>query len=93
MRTRQSRGDTRRGTTGNDHIERTIVKYPSLSLCPSHNRPLTAAATRRGAGKFGFHEIWHIFVLVAAGLHWLMMWYYVAPTPLTAGASPPLTAA
>ena len=28
-------------------------------------------------GKFGFHEIWHILVLVAAGLHWLMYYLYV----------------
>ena len=30
-------------------------------------------------GKFGFHEIWHVFVLVAAALHWLMMFCYVSP--------------
>jgi hemolysin III len=28
-------------------------------------------------GKFGFHELWHIFVLVGAFLHWLMMYWYV----------------
>jgi hemolysin III len=28
-------------------------------------------------GKFGFHEVWHIFVLIAAFLHWYMMYAYV----------------
>jgi hemolysin III len=30
-------------------------------------------------GKFGFHELWHCFVLAGAGLHWLMMFYFVLP--------------
>lgn len=30
-------------------------------------------------GKFGFHEIWHIFVLVGVFLHWLMLYLYVLP--------------
>lgn len=30
-------------------------------------------------GRFGFHEIWHIFVLLGAGAHWLMMMLYVLP--------------
>jgi hemolysin III len=30
-------------------------------------------------GKFGFHEIWHLLVLVAAGLHFLLMYWYVLP--------------
>lgn len=30
-------------------------------------------------GKFGFHEIWHVFVLLGAGSHWLMMLLYVLP--------------
>lgn len=28
-------------------------------------------------GKFGFHEIWHVFVLLGAFTHWLMMYIYV----------------
>jgi len=30
-------------------------------------------------GKFGFHEIWHLFVLVAALVHYLFMFYIVLP--------------
>jgi hemolysin III len=30
-------------------------------------------------GKFGFHEIWHIFVLAGALAHYLMMYLYVRP--------------
>jgi hemolysin III len=30
-------------------------------------------------GRFGFHEIWHIFVVLGAGTHWLMMWIFVLP--------------
>jgi hemolysin III len=28
-------------------------------------------------GKFGFHEIWHIFVLLGALSHFLLIWFYV----------------
>ena len=30
-------------------------------------------------GKFGFHELWHLFVIMAAATHWLMMFLYVLP--------------
>ena len=30
-------------------------------------------------GIFGFHELWHLLVLVAAGLHYLMVYFYVLP--------------
>jgi len=30
-------------------------------------------------GIFGFHEIWHLFVMVAAACHWCMMYFYVLP--------------
>lgn len=30
-------------------------------------------------GKFGFHEIWHLFVLSAAALHFLFMYFIVLP--------------
>jgi hemolysin III len=30
-------------------------------------------------GKFGFHEIWHLFVLTGAVLHYLFMYYIVLP--------------
>uniref|UniRef100_A0A6U1CTS6 Hemolysin III n=1 Tax=Rhizochromulina marina TaxID=1034831 RepID=A0A6U1CTS6_9STRA len=30
-------------------------------------------------GKFGFHEIWHIFVILGAALHWCLMFLYVLP--------------
>mmetsp|Transcript_2399 Transcript_2399/g.5442 ORF Transcript_2399/g.5442 Transcript_2399/m.5442 type:complete len:290 (-) Transcript_2399:404-1273(-) len=30
-------------------------------------------------GRFGFHEIWHLFVLLGALTHWLCMWFYVEP--------------
>jgi hemolysin III len=30
-------------------------------------------------GVFGFHEIWHVLVVVAALLHYLLMYFYVLP--------------
>jgi len=30
-------------------------------------------------GKFGFHEIWHVFVIFGAATHWLLMFLYVLP--------------
>lgn len=39
-------------------------------------------ATRRldfFPGKFGFHEVWHIFVILGALAHFIMMAFYVAP--------------
>ncbi|MBI9105377.1 MAG: hemolysin III family protein [Spirochaetales bacterium] len=30
-------------------------------------------------GKFGFHEIWHLFVLGGAAIHYLFMFYIVLP--------------
>lgn len=30
-------------------------------------------------GIFGFHEIWHLLVAVAAFLHYLLMYLYVLP--------------
>jgi len=30
-------------------------------------------------GRFGFHEIWHIFVILGALAHFIMIAYYVAP--------------
>lgn len=30
-------------------------------------------------GKFGFHEIWHIAVVLGAGLHYGVMYFYVLP--------------
>ncbi|MGC1207886.1 MAG: hemolysin III family protein [Ornithinimicrobium sp.] len=30
-------------------------------------------------GVFGFHEVWHAMVLVAAFLHYLMVYFYVLP--------------
>lgn len=30
-------------------------------------------------GKFGFHEIWHIFVILGALSHFLLMFFYVLP--------------
>ena len=30
-------------------------------------------------GVFGFHEIWHVMVVVAAVLHYLLMYHYVLP--------------
>ncbi|MGB3828072.1 MAG: hemolysin III family protein [Ornithinimicrobium sp.] len=30
-------------------------------------------------GVFGFHEVWHAMVLVAAALHYLLMYWYVLP--------------
>jgi len=29
-------------------------------------------------GKFGFHEIWHIFVLLGAFCHYALMYFYIA---------------
>jgi hemolysin III len=31
-------------------------------------------------GKFGFHEIWHIFVLIGAFFHYMMMYYSILPS-------------
>ncbi|MBC8330435.1 MAG: hemolysin III family protein [Anaerolineae bacterium] len=31
-------------------------------------------------GKFGFHEIWHIFVILGALSHYIMIAFYIAPT-------------
>jgi hemolysin III len=30
-------------------------------------------------GKFGFHEAWHFLVVIAAFLHYLLMYFYVLP--------------
>ena len=30
-------------------------------------------------GVFGFHEIWHLLVVIAALLHYLLMYFYVLP--------------
>jgi hemolysin III len=30
-------------------------------------------------GRFGFHELWHIFVILGAATHWVMMYVYVLP--------------
>ncbi|KAL7576875.1 hypothetical protein ACA910_006641 [Epithemia clementina (nom. ined.)] len=30
-------------------------------------------------GKFGFHEIWHIAVILGAITHWILMYFYVLP--------------
>jgi hemolysin III len=30
-------------------------------------------------GRFGFHEIWHIFVVLAAASHWILMHQFVLP--------------
>ncbi len=30
-------------------------------------------------GVFGFHEIWHLLVIVAAFLHYLLLYFYVLP--------------
>jgi hemolysin III len=30
-------------------------------------------------GVFGFHELWHVLVVVAALLHYLLMYFYVLP--------------
>ncbi len=30
-------------------------------------------------GVFGFHELWHLLVVVAAFLHYLLMYLYLLP--------------
>jgi hemolysin III len=30
-------------------------------------------------GVFGFHEVWHVLVVVAALLHYLLMYFYILP--------------
>ncbi|KAI2502857.1 hemolysin-III related [Fragilaria crotonensis] len=30
-------------------------------------------------GSFGFHEIWHVAVMLGAGTHWFLMYLYVLP--------------
>ena len=30
-------------------------------------------------GKFGFHEIWHVAVVLAAACHWFLMYFFVLP--------------
>jgi len=32
-------------------------------------------------GRFGFHEIWHLFVMLAAAIHYAFMVLYVLPAP------------
>jgi hemolysin III len=32
-------------------------------------------------GVFGFHEVWHIFVIVGCLCHFFLMALYVAPAP------------
>jgi hemolysin III len=32
-------------------------------------------------GVFGFHEVWHIFVILGAMAHFIMIAYYIAPVP------------
>jgi hemolysin III len=32
-------------------------------------------------GVFGFHEVWHIFVIAGCLCHFLLMAFYVAPAP------------
>jgi hemolysin III len=29
--------------------------------------------------SFGFHELWHIFVILGAATHWILMYHYVLP--------------
>lgn len=38
-------------------------------------------------GVLGFHEIWHIFVLLASLTHWVVMYAYVLPYPYEHEAS------
>lgn len=33
-------------------------------------------------GKFGFHEVWHIFVILGALAHFIAIAFYVAPMPI-----------
>jgi hemolysin III len=30
-------------------------------------------------GRFGFHEIWHVAVMLGAAIHWIMMYAYLLP--------------
>ena len=32
-------------------------------------------------GRFGFHEIWHLFVLAGSGRHFALMYFYILPLP------------
>jgi hemolysin III len=32
-------------------------------------------------GVFGFHEVWHIFVILGCGCHYILIAVYVAPIP------------
>mmetsp|Transcript_25295 Transcript_25295/g.69855 ORF Transcript_25295/g.69855 Transcript_25295/m.69855 type:complete len:272 (-) Transcript_25295:1456-2271(-) len=38
-------------------------------------------------GKFGFHEIWHVAVILGALTHWTMMYFFVLPYERGAGES------
>ncbi len=33
-------------------------------------------------GIFGFHEIWHLFVIAGAFLHFLIMYFFILPYPI-----------
>ncbi len=35
---------------------------------------------KRPRGRFGFHEIWHLFILAGAGLHYLMVYISLTGT-------------
>jgi len=37
-------------------------------------------------GYFGFHEIWHLFVLVACATHWCVMYWWLLPYPFPQGS-------
>lgn len=38
-------------------------------------------------GSFGFHEIWHVAVMLGAGTHWFLMFIYVLPWEASATAA------
>jgi hemolysin III len=35
-------------------------------------------------GVFGFHEVWHIFVILGCLCHFIIMAAFIAPHPITA---------
>jgi predicted membrane channel-forming protein YqfA (hemolysin III family) len=45
---------------------------------PFVSQPLSSS-TARIPGRFGFHEIWHVAVVLAAASHWMLMYFFVLP--------------
>jgi predicted membrane channel-forming protein YqfA (hemolysin III family) len=55
-----------------------FIFYYACCLFPFLPQPLSPALSRI-PGRFGFHEIWHVAVVMAAASHWMLMYFVVLP--------------